>query len=137
MCRYVFYLLLFFTRRVKNDLSNPHRHSRGRRCSTADVYAFGVMAAEIVHPDAAWTPWPANTTQLTILKTIHKWEANGAGMIDVSGLQWLCSKHDIVCDKLADYICERKKHVAELMDSTGKSKDDVKTTTGCPSRQSR
>eukprot|EP00966_Prymnesium_polylepis_P224427 5191144-Prymnesium_polylepis.1 len=42
-------------------------------------------------------------------------------------LHWLCRKHGISCDILADYVANRKKHMQELMDSTGKSKDDVKT----------
>ena len=42
-------------------------------------------------------------------------------------LQWQCKRHGITCDALSEYIANRQKHKEELMESTGKSKDDVKS----------
>ena len=42
-------------------------------------------------------------------------------------LQWLCKRHGITCDALSEYVANRQKHKEELMESTGKSKDDVKS----------
>jgi len=42
-------------------------------------------------------------------------------------LEWLCRKHGIVCDTLTDYVKNRQTHMDGLMESTGKSKDDVKS----------
>jgi hypothetical protein len=41
-------------------------------------------------------------------------------------LFWLCEKHGIRCDSLAQYVLDRKRHMQDLMDSTGKSKERVK-----------
>ena len=42
-------------------------------------------------------------------------------------LQWLCEGHGIVCDQLKEYIAQQDKHKEDLMDSTGKSKEEVKS----------
>lgn len=42
-------------------------------------------------------------------------------------LQWLCQRHGITCDALSEYVANRQKHKEELMEKTGKSKDDVKS----------
>jgi serine/threonine protein kinase len=38
----------------------------------ADVYAFGVLAAETMHPDPRWRPWPAGTSEMKIVVEITR-----------------------------------------------------------------
>uniref|UniRef100_A0A7S4IDH3 Uncharacterized protein n=1 Tax=Prymnesium polylepis TaxID=72548 RepID=A0A7S4IDH3_9EUKA len=42
-------------------------------------------------------------------------------------LEWLCKKHGIACEELSNYKSHRQQHKDALMESTGRSKDDVKS----------
>ena len=42
-------------------------------------------------------------------------------------LLWLCRTHGIACSTLVEYVDNRAKHMEELMEATGKSKDEVKS----------
>ena len=55
--------------------------------TTCDVYAFGVLVAEVAHDDPAWTPWPAGTTEMKILRIVSKWVDAGEGMIDLGSVE--------------------------------------------------
>ena len=42
-------------------------------------------------------------------------------------LLWLCQKNGVACPALSEYVANRDRHKEDLMESTGKSKDDVKS----------
>ena len=42
-------------------------------------------------------------------------------------LEWLCKKHGVMCNQLTEYVAHREKHMRDLMDNTGKSKEEVKS----------
>lgn len=42
-------------------------------------------------------------------------------------LRWLCKQNGIVCDQLTEYISHRDENMGDLMDSTSKPKEDVKS----------
>ena len=41
-------------------------------------------------------------------------------------LLWVCTKNGIACGMLAEYVAHRAQRMQELMDKTGRSKDEVK-----------
>ena len=42
-------------------------------------------------------------------------------------LEWLCQKNGIACETVTEYVANRQLHKEDLMESTGRSKEDVKT----------